>query len=889
MAQKGNIYRYLILGFTILVNTTVLADVNTPRFLDPLPVEPVPVDIVIQPLGEKLASQDKALTQTIHQGRRYADIVSRDDQIEALLDRRYRNADNATDLRQQFANTISIQLRQINLNSPLETERWALRNHSLAAIDLALGRQFARYADAVRQNDKNAQIEVLTELQNGLLLLSADQVERLANQVGRILQQETRILSNRVNNPQQRQDALIGILNPALIVFDTIKHRGPNALYDWLRQNRHLFTNVDQPPATLYVFDRISGVMLGFEQPDDILRNMDELLDPANIAWGHCGLGQMAAAGLNSGNFACAMGPQCRANPFDRTGLDLDKLRKRLPKSEFDKYSRGNSNNGGKQSPYGVSQSRLQNNCRTSSAGAFGSGGKSTGSGGGMMSPGGGGSFAGCLANAMYHDAMANDPARCHLRAAQKLQDARRNESIIVTAGKGGPVIRGIYGNGDCGTNPRMQGGGGYTDKQRQGFSTMGEVIHDFADKLADENDASGRKLRAMIDSVAGRDLSEEEYDDLAEDIRTHTKICAADCDEPGEVDAMADAKCGGNPSRSCEVEIHVDAEDHVDEDGTCGRECQEKLGETMTHETAAHGGGMVDKTPREVYGKTGEDGSWEAKSNAEQEAEAEREHERYDSAKQGSDSAGNTEDKAQSIAEDIAKQQQQPNPLDPPEMCGPVAEAYRDMMQCSAGTVAGFDDQGNPIPTPDSENQPRDPGMGNTDGNVDPSQEQWLDSQYGNNAFARCTRQQGITIVGSNGQVYVIGGDHNAGSGQQCGALDCMPPARARKVNGLCTCVALGRDAFIKAVLQRHELMRTCAVMTVNCDANPGSPCCGGHGGRPAIDIDNGPGDPSRFDRDNIQLDDDVLNNDDVINPEVIHIDPDKTTAEGRRDPDPP
>ncbi|HLQ86691.1 MAG TPA: hypothetical protein VK110_11110, partial [Salinisphaeraceae bacterium] len=233
--------------------------------------------------------------------------------------------------------------------------------------------------------------------------------------------------------------------------------------------------------------------------------------------------------------------------------------------------------------------------------------------------------------------------------------------------------------------------------------------------------------------------------------------------------------------------------------------------------------------------------------------------------------------------AESITGGQKLPGPGSRYEMCGPGAEALRDMMRCAAGGVAGIDADGNPITMPGDEPD-FGSGLGNTTGNIDPSMEQWISNTYGDNVFARCTQQEGFNVVGRDGTPYTIGGSSDWRSGQQCGALDCRPPARARNVGGTCRCVASdGSAAAVQAAIARNIERRTCSVMTVNCEANPSSPCCAGSsaGGVPDIpDIDQG----RVFDIDEVTVPD-FKRLDDIIKLDVI--DSIITEPVGNRAPD--
>lgn len=806
----------------LIISLGVGADTQWQRTIVLQPIEAVVSRVFYQPLAERLAVRDKAVIEAILptaiDNLPRPELSALDQQLETILAQRYRNQPDAMAAQRQFANAISIGVRRAYLNRPLLTERQAMRGHALASIDVVLGRQIARYAKAVADKDQAAQVDILTELQNGLLVLSANQVEKFAIQLGEILQAETEKLFTEIEQPEKREAALFAALNPALLVFDSIKHRGPNALYAWLRQYRSYLGDVALAPNRLYLFDRIAGVMIGFDNTNNILDNLDELLDPANIAWGDCALGQMTARGVRTGNFACGMGPQCRPAPAGFGKIipirqDLDRSHKKKTRiSRADRIS-----------PYGISAAAMKGDCQAVSGGSGGA----VGAGGGGPSAGGGGTMAGvgglsgCLVNAAFREAASSGGA-CRLNAMQN--NARRDGRGAI-----GPAVRGVYGQGDCGTDPHMlgnqdfggAGGPSAEELAARNEQTIQDILNRFSAVLADEN--SDSPIRQIGNTVAGEQLSEAEWDRLANDVRT-----ADICGPPSRCDTsyMGTTQCPSSSDRQCDVTIIINVEPHLNSDGYCRASCQFDVVRTVLHEVAAHATTMVDQTGMEA---NHEDLSGEAKREA-NEADEAREHDNYFNVV-GFMAGDNVADTAKSIAEAISAGQKQPGPGNRYEMCGPAAEALQDMMQCAAGGMAGVDGDGNPIPIP-SNNTDLGSGLGNTGGNVDPSMEQWISGTYGDSVFARCTQQEGINVVGRDGNIYTIGGGSDWTSAQQCGALDCLPPARARSVGGLCRCVASGGGAAaVQAAIVRHQRRRSCGVMTPDCNANPDSPCCGGSG----------------------------------------------------------
>src|SRR5699024_5482890 len=181
-----------------------------------------------RPLAERLANKDKviikAIPPTAIDNLPIPELNALEQQLDALFIQRYRNRPNITAAQLQFANAVSIRLRRAFLNRPLLTERVAMRNHALASIDVVLGRQIARYAKAVVVDDADNQLDVLTELQNGLLVLSANQGEMFATRVGEVRPADSNKLFAASKESDNREAAMLAVLNPALLVLDTIKH-----------------------------------------------------------------------------------------------------------------------------------------------------------------------------------------------------------------------------------------------------------------------------------------------------------------------------------------------------------------------------------------------------------------------------------------------------------------------------------------------------------------------------------------------------------------------------------------------------------------------------------------------------------------------------------------
>ncbi|MDZ7661066.1 hypothetical protein [Thiohalophilus sp.] len=666
---------------------------------------------------------------------------------------------------------------------------------------------------------------MLSEFQLGLLALSADQVESFANRLGTVLESQTRRIEDRLGE-DRLGEALAAVANPALLVFDLIKHRGYNELHRWLSRHRDELGESAPHVARIYSFDRISGALIGFDEAGLLLDNLNELLDPRNIAYGHCSIGQMASAGAKTGNFGCGIGPHCRQTTAE--GIDVKLIKDRFGRKRVVDTSAPPTTG------FGVHPDMLTGRC-----GSVGAGGGQSGGGAGPFS-GGHHGFASCMAGAMYLEAMANDPARCRLKAMAKLQRARSGGLVVVPGGEGGPMIAGILGEDGCQSNPRMDlpDGNRPVGPEAEAFNMQYSLS-----KLLKKK---GSWLRAALQTATDHELSDEDFETLEESLMD-ADLCHDCLDKDEDNIQMGEMNCVGRGlSSDCQPKITMDVEHITEEEGengNCASACQQEMAMTLIEELL-HAAHALDMTLRE-WAYAGDD----------------LDHSQMDALVEGRGTGFSVVDKAKKAAEEQKKKQQEqqqgggqekmPDPLSPPRQCGPVAEAYRDLMACEAGSVAGMKD-GDPVRMPgtDEDSVAGKPSLGNTDGNVDPSEDQWIDAQYGDNAFSRCMAENKQMVVTADGKVRVIGG--RSGQGQACGALDCMPPARARKVGGICRCVnEMGRGAALEAVAAA-EKRRTCGAMIVDCAAQPLSPCCGNKGGVPGgLDLgDGGIGpDPKVFD----------------------------------------
>ncbi|TDX99372.1 hypothetical protein [Thiohalophilus thiocyanatoxydans] len=832
--HKKILFLFIILlagvGRTSVANDSLQNELLQPKFDLNSPAIDVP-GLGADWKTQRIARLDKQVIAAVADGRRREVRREVEPKISALLAGLCAGEPDKANLQRLSGAVLAVRLRRAYHSFPLRTERDELRGSPLAQNDLALGRHLARYAEALAAEDHAAQVAVLQELLSGLLVLSADQVETFAERLGEVLEAHTHSLADGCTETR-RQAALSVAINPALLVFDLAKYRGFNATHRWFETQAMQLRGFRLQPARLYTFDPVAGVLIGFDEPALILDHMDELIDPENIAFGHCSVGQMASAGAETGRFACTLGPQCKpGGGSDKRGkggifgFDLSRL--------FGGGGQQAEEDGRpERSPFGLPTRGLGDNCVTGGAGGTSGGQAGGGSGGGGAPFGrGGGGFAQCMANAAFEKAIANDPARCMLAAQQRLRDARNNETIIVGQGEGGPVIKGIYGNDNCTTDPRMSspGGNSGTSKQSSSSNLMQQRINETIEDL----NQKGSAARAFVQASTKKELSESDFIRVSNELKDNSRVCDSclDADTLGETEPRE--------GKWREAEFTFDAGNHESGTNECDADCYFEMLVTVWHE-ATHAAEKLDRP--------------EDASHADIESSEDAAHE-------GQDAAENTRKQAEEMIGETkgGDGTKMPDPGMAPEPCGPVADAFREMMACTSGQVAGMDGGGNPIPHPDG-SQPDEGDLGgsrgNTDGNVDPTEEQWINDQYGDNAFSRCMAAEGMTVVGNDGRVYQIGGDKQ--SRESCSTITCRPPAEPTVVNDMCRCVVEGQRERIGAIIAQHERTRHCGRMMVDCSRTPNSPCC--EGGAPGIQPDLGPrgpgGDPEIFKPDTRRFD---------------------------------
>lgn len=239
--------------------------------------------------------------------------------------------------------------------------------------------------------------------------MSADQVDDYAHAVGSGLAEWSKKWASGSDDFALRG----AFANPALLIFDAVKHRGPSVLHEHLVANLKELSEATVRSRRTFLYDVFSGRLVEFDGAT-LARLMPELLKPRNIGTGQCGLAEMSASGTAFGNPACGRG---------LSGCG------------------GDDSATDQETAFGISHDELSNNC-------FGAGG-GDGGGGAGGGPVSGKGYGACVIDTMLGARNAGNRgwANCmvagrHGKLMARLQD-RLNP------------LNGIHANPEC-TNPRM-------------------------------------------------------------------------------------------------------------------------------------------------------------------------------------------------------------------------------------------------------------------------------------------------------------------------------------------------------------------------------------------------------------------------------------------------
>ncbi len=787
-------------------------------------------------LREQLATrQIKPTDPPFAQGEAFIDA-----NLGSAARRAVRSRDGATRI---LATAFEVYLRRLNGNGRFLTEIPSMRDFLSCGSDLVLGGHPSRYARALLAGDEAELLLVSLEWQNGLNCLSARQVDRLARMFGIAAYQAEAAFPD--SGPARRAlaDARMALLNLALLTFDASKGLGAPVVYDWLRVHESaLAGRLPSRLDAVYLFDLAPGELVAIDSLADFGGHLTDLLDPANLGFGRCGLLEMYGAGRESGNFACGRGVSCGPSgqipSLARGSLGPDGLNPNLPSpipdgvagsapfggaSPQDRF--GRMNRGLEQrSPYGPLTASL-NACSSSG------GGPKDRSIDSFSSLGG---FAACSAAVMMSLYLDNHYGYCVLRAMVENQP----DPLIVVPGPGGR-IRGILANQECLTDPLAEGGGG-------------RRINSFYDLLVATNpggyiDVIKQAAIDRLNTPAGEALIAETYEGLLAEYQAHAVDAGVAANQ-----TVAD-RAVSNAERHMESDLAKIKNDMIDAienaeydesidssgatltkpDGTPDGNIKFNFSdgasfgnmiETLLHEAmhrAVNNRGRVRRAP---FWRFSENDSvvhkpyWEALEQnfgwifdemfaAYKERLAEESEEEEP---EGTDTG--TDDDTLPVGPH--------GPDGSLELCGAAKETVDALLACQQfsplerrlqGTMFGdglstaisemLDERPDPpVPTPLPEGG---------DGTIDPSFEQWIQSTT--NPFEECfsTLGMGVAGVDSRGR-YIVLGESNPAN-RACATIQCGPDERPVVVGGMCRCSAgeasLPEDFLMRRLCQTSDI----------------------------------------------------------------------------------
>ncbi|MDX1459937.1 MAG: hypothetical protein R3348_02675 [Xanthomonadales bacterium] len=712
-------------------------------------------------------------------------------------------------------------LRSLVLADAVEPAGPIRESNPACTVDLGSSRHLARYARAVATHDPAEQFIVMVEYQLALNCLTAWEARNYADALGLALLEWDEQVKKHLTPMVDASSLRNALFNPPLLTVDLTKSWGRNWSYIWLHlhkfENSHNFQSRTTPT---HLFDYISGAMAAFDNERAMEIDLEQLLDPDNIGFGACSFLEMQARGAAVGNFGCSRGLECRrqalaeelgATTIPSISPDID-LGVSIPGQPG--MTVPGMRSQPEQTPFGRSARNLSSNCG-------GAGGASQ-AGINGFAPQGSGDFMGCVVNAMVADAMANNPAECILTAARK---TAADDPVVVIGGidpaTGLPIIRGFRGSPDgCATDPLAQGpiaidgesDGGCADKFACAKAGAVEFINSpegkdyiktMAHKLLDAHE------KRLNDRLANFGLSPSQakldtYKAAREHIENHPEeyVKAAEETAKNAKNDSTTLEKHGALAFTREGKANVDVEEHPDVDSLQG---------TLEHEATNHGvSARVAQQLGELPGlDNDEDHAARDQADAEHpdvahEMNVEKFKNAKDTLKKRFQQLQNKKKNTGSAGQPGTQQPGSPHGPDG-EVCSAMSEAMEEWAQCH--NLDNPDRPLGPDRPPIGSQISRVPNFDGSllsqpglplpnDGTVDPSHEQFINSQ--SNVFTDCMKRYGLGIVGMDdkGRLIVIGPTGSLPS-QSCGDMDCEPPARPQDVNGVCRCVGDGREIF--------------------------------------------------------------------------------------------
>jgi hypothetical protein len=381
----------------------------------------------------------------------------------------------------------------------------SLRKLPECRSDLSLNQQLSRWADGLSQNNNAKKNAAIVETQNAINCISADQAHQFSNALARSLQRFQSIIANKRIPLPMEMAAYSVVIQHTIMVYDSIKHRKNTELRKWMVKNRQTISNVLRDLEEVFLYDFMTADLISMGGPD-ISRFMNGILNQGTSA---CGLIEMVGAGLTTGSVSCGRAgqpSQCHQPQFG---------------SMFNSNNTTNKQYDYAANPMGKKSASNSSACEGSG------GGPDSGGGGGLGGMNGG--YANCVVGTMLN--ARNDRPHsmsCYFNATLN-QHARGKRSGDVIGGREGGMgpspIRGIAGNSECQTNPRMlMPMDGYVPYRRDGV--IGKRLSD----LKSETDPRQQeefwgKQRTTIDNsliTNGHDpMTKEEWEKVKSDMDT--------------------------------------------------------------------------------------------------------------------------------------------------------------------------------------------------------------------------------------------------------------------------------------------------------------------------------------------------------------------------------
>ncbi|MEM7670469.1 MAG: hypothetical protein AAF317_15250, partial [Pseudomonadota bacterium] len=690
-----------------------------------------------------------------------------------------------------------------------------------------------RLQGSISEDQDHETLLSLIEFQNGLNCLSARQVRDFAWAFGQAL---LRLEDYLTLSPADRD----AFFNLALLSVDQAKFAGMSPLHQWLRTHgaelRDRMVAANEP---LYLYDYMTGHLVGMT--GDPLRafGIEQVLDPANIGMGSCSFLEMEGNGLNTGSHACARNLGCAASdPLSVEDLGgvvpgrdatpdgriiLDHELRRTGDLQLDRRDLTDLQLiGALRTPFGTPIADLRpdvcENGVNTGIGGLGTAGFGSGQGDARTGIGlaafGNSNWVGCVAATTIANRNKGDWATCQMNVAWNAANGAYDEDYRTG---GGIRAFGASGHGSC-SDPLAQGGSqsGEDDGYTPYLSDPTEAKAAFAKAKSNIAEASGedglarlllgeffdRYIDASIVAAAfSPDLSPEHREQA---VAAYEGVRA---DKDNILDAafetIEDAQEGyvngnfaeTNTEKGVNGEITVDLDKHSSSstlEGTLLHEAMHVI-KKLIFAGARNNFFALTLAPSLdehdlIYEMEG------TSSNVVSDYFTDRAKKSYNDNNDVNDAMNNLDcldavSCAEAAGQSNAKDQGDGGAGDQlpagPQLCGAQQAMMRDMMSCtSVGQFGGSGTGGiDPVAS----------GGGTSDaavvdpGRVLPTLEQWTNAQ--SNVFTQCMAKYGIGTAGTDENGFVIAGINEPSSSTGCGVMICPPGGTAAAVGAGCAC----------------------------------------------------------------------------------------------------